>query len=156
MKILFVRHAKALEREEWKDDDLLRPLSKEGIKKAKAFFLKLPRIYKIDALITSKATRAVQTAKLLQEFYPNAKYFETAKLNPGATPLMIEELIEKFHCYETIALVGHEPDFSQAIAHLCGCDEFGIRIKKASVTEVEGEENYELCGMIYPKMFRDL
>ncbi len=156
MKILFIRHAKALERDEWLRDDLLRPLSQEGIKKAKEFFKKLPKIYTIEAIISSKAARATQTAQLLKEFYPAAKYFETSRLNPGATPLAFEELIDKFHCFETIAFIGHEPDFSFAIAHFIGCDDLEIRIKKAGLIELRGEEAYELSALLYPKLLRNL
>ncbi|BCD61961.1 phosphohistidine phosphatase [Nitratiruptor sp. YY08-26] len=156
MRILLIRHAKALSREEWDEDDILRPLSEDGIKKAREFFAKLPKIYPIEVIITSKATRAMQTAKLLQEFYPNSKYFETARLNPGASPLRYEEVIEKFHCYENIALVGHEPDISYAVSHFSGCDLMQIHIKKASVTELVGEESYTLTGLIYPKMLKKL
>ncbi len=156
MRVLLIRHAKALSRQEWEQEDLLRPLSEEGVKKAREFFAKLPEIYPIDVIISSKATRSIQTAQILQEFYPNSKYFETARLNPGATPLRYEEVIEKFHCYDNIALIGHEPDISYTISHFVGCDAMHLRIKKASVTELVGEEYFTLAGIIYPKMLRKL
>ncbi|BCD67853.1 histidine phosphatase family protein [Nitratiruptor sp. YY09-18] len=156
MRVLFIRHAKALSRQEWQDDDLLRPLSNEGIQKAKDLFAKLPKIYDIDIIISSKAIRAIQTAKILEENYPNIKYFETSRLNPGATIMDIEFLIEKFRGYSNIALIGHEPDFSLAISHLVGCDNLQLRVKKASVIELDGEEHFALAGIIYPKMLRKL
>ena len=156
MRVLFIRHAKALERSEWDGDGLLRPLSEEGIKKAEEFFAKLAKIYTIDAIISSKALRAVQTAEILKEFFPAAKYFETARLNPGASPLAFEELIDKFRCYETIAFVGHEPDFSFAVGHLVGCEELDIRIRKAGVVELRGDEAYELEALLYPKLLKRL
>ncbi len=156
MRILFVRHAKALEREEWNDDDLLRPLSDEGREKARSFFTKLPEIYPIDVIVSSKAVRAVQTAELLKEVYPNAKYFETSKLNPGASPIAFEEMIEKFRGYENVALVGHEPDISLAVAHFSGCDELHIKVRKAGIIEMRGEEYFTLQSILYPKLLRSL
>ncbi|MRI58171.1 MAG: phosphohistidine phosphatase [Epsilonproteobacteria bacterium] len=156
MQILFIRHAKALERSEWEGDDLLRPLSEDGRQKAKEFFAKLSKVYHIDAIITSKAVRAVQTAQILKEYYPAAKYFETSRLNPGATPLAFEEIIDRFRCYDTIALIGHEPDFSIAVGHLVGCDDLDIRIKKAGVVELRGDEAYELYALLYPKIFKGI
>ena len=47
MRLLFIRHAKALKREKWEKDDLLRPLSEKGIKISKEFFEKLPKMYDI-------------------------------------------------------------------------------------------------------------
>ena len=154
MRVLFIRHAKALQRDDWKDDDLLRPLSNEGIKKARHLFSKLPHIYPIDVIVSSKALRATQTAQLLKEFYPNAKYFETSRLNPGATPLTYESMIEKFRGYQNVAFVGHEPDISLAVGNLIGCEEAYIKIKKASVTELVGDDIFELVGMIYPKLLK--
>ncbi|BAF70256.1 SixA phosphatase family protein [Nitratiruptor sp. SB155-2] len=156
MQLLFIRHAKALSREEWQEDDLLRPLSKDGIKKAKLFFKKFPLMFQIDVIVSSKAVRAVQTAKLLQEVYPNAKYYETSRLNPGATPLKYEEMIERFRSYQNVAFIGHEPDISQTISHLIGCEEANILIKKGSVTQLQGDHIFELTGMIYPKLLRNL
>ncbi len=156
MRLLFIRHAKAVDREEWSGNDLQRPLSQEGVKKAKEFFSKLPKIYTIDVIVSSKATRAIQTAEILKEFYPNVKYFETSRLNPGSTVLEIEHLIERFRCYENVAFIGHEPDFSLAISHLSGCDLMHIRVRKASVIALEGDEYFVLSGIIYPKLLRNL
>ncbi len=154
MEILFIRHAKAIEREEWIGADLLRPLSEDGIKKAKEFFAKLPKIYQIEVIISSKASRSIQTAELLKEVYPNVKYFETSSINPGATPLAYEQLIEKFRSYGHIALIGHQPDISYAVASLLGCEDLPIKIRKASVTHLSGEETFELHSMIYPKLLK--
>ena len=156
MRLLFIRHAKAIDREEWSGSDLERPLSEHGIKKAKEFFSKLPKIYPIDVIVSSKAKRAIQTADILKEFYPNVKYFETSRLNPGSTVLEIEELIERFRCYENVVFVGHEPDFSLAISHLSGCDLMHIKVRKASVVCLEGDEYFVLSGIIYPKLLRNL
>ncbi len=113
-------------------------------------------MYPIDVIVSSKAVRAAQTAELLKEVYPNVKYFETSKLNPGATPLDYEETIERFRGYENVALVGHEPDISQTIAHFSGCDELHVKVRKAGIIEMEGEEYFTLCGMLYPKLLRNL
>ncbi len=156
MQILFIRHAKAVSRDEWDQDDLLRPLDEHGAKKARKFFSKLPKIYPIDIIISSKATRAVQTAQILREFYSNCKYFETSKLNPGASPLAFEQLIEKFRSYTNIAFVGHEPDLGMAIGHFLGCEELPIKIRKASVTQLLGDDIFELSSMIYPNLLKGL
>jgi phosphohistidine phosphatase len=153
MKLLFVRHAKALERLEWMGDDMLRPLTEEGIKKARRFFGCIAPVYRIEAIATSKAVRAVQTAKILQEFYPEARYIETPDLNPGASILAIERTIARLEAFECVALVGHEPDFSLAVAHLIGCEHADIRLKKAGIAELAGDGGFELRGLLYPKLF---
>ncbi len=157
MRVLFIRHAKALSRSEWREDDLLRPLSEEGREKADRFFQKLPKIYPIECIITSKATRALQTAQILKEHYPSAKYHETDRLNPGADSEAFETVIKQFHSYSDIAIIGHEPDLSMAIGALIGCEYPDIKLKKASVAELRGEgEDFELLSLLYPKLLRNL
>ncbi len=158
MQILFIRHAKAVDRETFLGDDLQRPLSEDGIKKAREFFNKISKIFEIDVIITSKALRAVQTAKILLNFYPNAKYVETPLLNPGASILDIEKIIDDFKSYDHIALVGHEPDFSLAISHLIGCGSgTGIRLKKAGVAELHyDDEEFEMRSLLYPRLLKEL
>ena len=158
MKLLFIRHAKALKREEWEENDLLRPLSEKGIKVSKEFFEKLSKIYDIDIIISSKATRAVQTAEILKTFYPNAVYTTSNLLNPGANLVDIEILIKEYEDFENIALVGHEPDISITVSKILGCRFLNIDVKKSSVIELEGEDINEMVfrSFIYPKLLKGL
>jgi len=158
MEILFIRHAKAVERSHWKGSDLERPLTEEGIEKAKEFFEKIHSIYRIDVIITSKALRALETAKILLNYYPNAKYFETSRLNPGASVVEIEQIIDDFRSYEHIALVGHEPDLSLAISHLIGCPSGAdVKMRKGGVAEVLYEDGeFQLSSLLYPKLLKAL
>jgi phosphohistidine phosphatase len=158
MDIFFIRHAKAVDRESFTKDDLKRPLSYEGIEKAKNFFKHISKIYRFDVIITSKALRAIDTAKLLLNFFPNAKYVETHLLNPGASILNIELVIENFKSYDSIALVGHEPDFTFAISHLIGCSEYAnIKLKKGAVAHLLYEDDeFELISLIQPKLFKEI
>lgn len=66
MTIYIVRHAKAGKRSEWHDDDNLRPLSKTGWKQAELIAAQLKK-HSITALISSPATRCVQTLEPLAD-----------------------------------------------------------------------------------------
>ncbi len=160
MKLLFVRHALALEREEWSLDDLERPLSEKGEKSAEQFFKKLKKIYEdVDVIISSKATRAKQTAKILACFYEDAKYIEDERLNPGMTfgdfTKVLKDLESK---YETLFIVGHEPDFSETISGLISSSPVRLKLKKPSLVEVDVESKRlgELRAIIYPKQLKEL
>ena len=154
MKIFFIRHAKAVSRDEWSEDDLLRPLSKKGVEISENFFEKISLIFDIDIIISSKATRAIQTAKILSKFYPNAIFQTSTLLNPGCSFNDIKILIDEYSGYENIALVGHEPDISLILNDLLGCER--VDVKKSSIIECEGRdlENLELKSFIYPKLLR--
>jgi len=158
MRLLFIRHAKALSTDEWNEDDLLRPLSKKGINSSKEFFEKLPKIFDIDIIISSKAIRALQTAEILKEFYPNSIFTRTKMLNPGATFIDIEILLKEYKDYENIALIGHEPDISEIVSKLIGCKFMDIDVKKSSIIELEGINinEMELKSFIYPKLLKRL
>ncbi|WP_281950627.1 SixA phosphatase family protein [Nitrosophilus kaiyonis] len=158
MKLLFIRHAKALKRDEWSDDDLLRPLSEKGIKVSKEFFSKLPKIFDIDIIISSKAKRAYETAEILSQYYPNSIFTTSKLLNPGASYIDINILLQEYIDYENIALVGHEPDISQIVSNILGCKYINIDVKKSSVIELSGENLDEMVlkSFIYPKLLKDL
>ena len=67
MKIYFLRHGIAYERETWEgDNDELRPLTEEGIAamKVEAKIFKGLKL-KLDAIITSPLVRAHDTAKIV-------------------------------------------------------------------------------------------
>ncbi len=150
MKLLFIRHSIALEREEFDDDDLLRPLSLKGREVAEEFFSKLPKIYKeIDLIVSSKAIRALQTADILRKSYPNTEYKNTPLLNPSANIKDLRKFLdscqEKYKC---IALVGHEPDFSLMISYIvtCGKGDVMLKLKKPSLVEIDLFDEAQLAG----------
>ncbi len=161
MKLLFVRHAKAMEREAFIGaDDLLRPLTEEGKKKAAKNFFALARFYQQPMLIvTSEAVRAMQTAEILSDAFGGVEIVQSHLLNPGATVDELKELLiphyDKTGC---VAIVGHEPDFSLMISDLISTQGVALDIKKASIAEVQVDRYFkgELRFMIPPKFLKFL
>lgn len=157
MKLLFVRHAIAEEREGFAGDDLERPLTQRGIKKAKIAFSTLAKFYpKPSLIITSEALRAIQTAGILSSAYNNGvDSIETHLLNPSTGIKNFTEALTPFYeKNKTIAIVGHEPDFSNIISKIISDCEVSLDIKKASVIEVEVDKEFKgrLNFMIPPKI----
>lgn len=170
MKILFIRHAIAMKFEEYGGDDLGRPLTKKGISRARKVFTGLSRIYPdLDLIISSKANRAVQTAELINNAYKkNIPVEQTELLNPGSD---YHEFLRLLHRLigdtRILAVVGHEPDFSEIITGLLvyqgnqGPDEIEslpLIIKKASVIELEKtmDDGWVLNALIPPRTLRKL
>lgn len=58
--VLLVRHAVALRRSEWPDDDLLRPLSARGVRQAEALVAQLAG-FEVLRVLSSPAVRCVAT-----------------------------------------------------------------------------------------------
>ena len=140
MKILFVRHAAAVDHENFKGaSDLDRPLTKEGRSKAETVFKRLAEVYhKPGIILSSEAVRARQTAEILAKCLGNNEVVTTNILNPGCCIESFEEMV-KMHIkkYESMAVVGHEPDFSGIISALVSDGSLRIDVKKASCIEVD-------------------
>jgi len=136
MKLLFIRHSLAIEREEYLGHDFDRPLSEKGIKRAKKFFKEIKKIYPhIDFIITSTAKRALQSAEILDSYYPKAKIVKTSKLLPGAGINEFNEIISEKE--GVIAIVGHQPDIEEIIKSLMYAPNLKIRLSKPSLVELE-------------------
>ena len=146
MKLLFIRHAIAIERGEFNgNNDLDRPLSEAGIKKAKLTFNAFSKFYeKPDLIISSEAIRAIDTAKLFNNAYNNKIEMEyNHLLNPGCYMLDLKQIIMPiYNEKKTVVLVGHEPDFYYLISELISDDDVNIVIKKGSIIEVEIDKNF--------------
>jgi len=139
MKLLFVRHASAVDPLDFRGDDLLRPLTEDGVRKARKLFHALARFYAAPELIvSSEAVRAQQTADLLAEEFPQAARARTAQLNPGADhATLVRWLRELDRPLERVALVGHEPDISRMVGGAVAQGNLNIEVKKAACIEVD-------------------
>ena len=115
-----------MERESFAGDDLLRPLSDQGRKKTIRAMEGLVSTLTSPCLcISSEATRALQTAEILQSAY-NRKLGAKldlqirGDLNPGCGPAFYFYALSAPDYSEsgTLVLVGHEPEISEFLS-LC-------------------------------------
>lgn len=139
MKILFVRHASAMEPLDFRGDDLLRPLTEAGEREARRHFKALAKFYEPPELIvSSEAVRARQTADVLAEVFPGAARAQTAQFNPGSDHAALVRWLRKLdRGLERVALVGHEPDLARMIGGLVARGPLNIAVKKAACIEVD-------------------
>ncbi len=113
MKLLIVRHAAAEERRAWakvSDDDGLRPLTKDGRHKFARAAKGLRRlVHKLDLIVTSPLTRAIETAELLADEFGETQIVRRAELSASKRPQSIIKWLASHAPGATIALVGHDP-----------------------------------------------
>jgi len=135
-ELLVIRHAIAFDRDpsRWRDDTQ-RPLSPQGIRKARKAAAGLKRLTRPpNHLLTSPLLRARQTAMLLTDCagWPGAQ--AAPELAPGVEPRVVLDLLGQYRTGR-IALVGHQPGLSQLLtACLAGeVDTFDIEMKKNAV-----------------------
>jgi phosphohistidine phosphatase len=166
MNILIVRHAIAEDRmifaASGKSDEF-RPLTDRGRERMRLGASGLKSLApEIHHLVSSPLVRAMQTADILAEVYPEAERHTAEVLSPGDEPEQVVEQISQYPQEETIALVGHEPDLSELIAWLTCGSRFGyLRFKKGAACLLEsvgrpGAASAELVWALTPKQLRRL
>ena len=138
MRILFIRHAHAVEADLFAGGDLERPLTPEGRKRFKRVAARLAKRYPVpDRLVSSNAVRARQTAEVLADAFVCSKPDVRDELNPGASVAAIRRVVESLRGAAWVALVGHEPDFSQTVSAWVAGGGLDLKLKKGGVVEVE-------------------
>ena len=156
MKIMLVRHAIAVDREEFGGEDRERPLTEKGRRRARRAFRGLQRLYpKIDRILSSPAVRANHTARLLRREYPEADLEVTDLLLPGGLDFQaLISLIEQ-RPSDVIALVGHEPDLTQLAALFLGAPELPLELSKAGVLVMDlAESGRTVETLLTPRILR--
>lgn len=125
MQVWLIRHALAAEREVFEGPDEERPLTGKGARQFRAFIEWLAaETAKPSVIITSPLVRAVQTAEIARKGLGLKKkdVTESPVLSPGANPGALIELARQSSSsiVSIVALVGHEPDLSQALSQFIG------------------------------------
>ena len=130
--LLVIRHAKAEEPEQARlagRDEQQRELTGEGRRKLREGVKGLKRLVQaVDLIASSPLTRALQTAEVLSEAFPDARRRQYSGLAPGVYHSELLQWIN--HQKGTVALVGHEPDLSQWIGYVTTGEPRGLVIMK--------------------------
>jgi len=151
MKILFIRHAEAVESEEWNGDDLGRPLTASGRAVAKGMARLMKKIgVQPGIVICSEAVRARQTAKYFVGGKKGARISQL--LNPGCSTAGLRRLLREHGKEELIAVAGHEPDFSTIITELIGNGTARVKMSKGACALVEMGNGRGLLRWLLPPL----
>ena len=135
MELLLIRHGKA-EAHGHPSGDGARDLVEKGEGQSRKVgrFLKREGLVP-DLALTSPLVRAKRTAEIVCETAGvEGKPVVENWLSCGMRPeVALKELAAYKDTCRTVALFGHEPDFSGLVEHLIGADYGSVRVKKASV-----------------------
>lgn len=154
MRLYFMRHADAVQREAWSGEDAARPLTDKGRQQAAAAGSGLAKLRPgIDAIISSPFSRAYETAVIVGKAI-GLPVESSDALTPGFDLPRLDHAISMRPVANSALYVGHEPDLSALIKALVRGDEgAGVTMKKAScclvVTPADvqgGESVVELQG----------
>lgn len=166
MKIIFIRHAIAEDRTTFakiSKNDSLRPLTEKGIKRIEQSRQGLKRVEPIaDYIFSSTLVRAIQTADIIGELYPEATRKAIAQLNPGSDPAKLNSLLADLPPQSTVLLIGHEPDLSELISWYTNGSHFNfLQLKRGAACLLQFKDNpkpasAEMIWLLPPKQLRSL
>jgi phosphohistidine phosphatase len=135
MLLHLLRHAHAGDWTEWTGPDATRPLTDKGRAQADRLgrFLK-GRGFATDAIITSPKARAAQTAEIVAGQLELPVLVDD-RLAVAVDLLALEDILRDHGTPERPLLVGHDPDFSELVAVLCGASD--IPMRKGAFVRIE-------------------
>jgi len=166
MKLLIIRHAIAMERDEFAETgqpDDLRPLTTRGEKRMKKAARGLrSEVFSLDHLATSPWTRAVQTADIVSRAYESDDAEILNALVPGTPFEEFEEWCETHAEKDVLGIVGHEPHLGAlATWFLTGNTQSRIELGKGGACLIEFERaprrnTGTLLWLLAPRQLRTL
>jgi phosphohistidine phosphatase len=141
-RLYLVRHGIAVDHADAKGPDGSRPLTGKGRKRferaARAF---AKHAGTIDLILTSPLVRAVQTAEILAAADDQGEVAVLEELDPSfGVASLLEALAKRAGGARSVALVGHEPQLSlalAALAHLPASQAAQLDFKKGAIVRVD-------------------
>jgi phosphohistidine phosphatase len=157
MIVYFLRHASAGQHKILPKEDEKRPIDKVGEQQCRDVGRALAALgVKVDIIISSPLTRAMQTAKLVaNELVYKNKIITNEAMRPEASYDQFHDLLEHYNESDAIMVVGHNPSITEFLLRLVtGSDHSEcIDFKKGGVAKVEVQEGSGVLDWLFtPKM----
>jgi phosphohistidine phosphatase SixA len=144
MELYLLRHAHAGDAGTWDGPDERRPLSDKGEKQADRLGRFLAGIgFEADAVITSPKLRAAQTAKLVAERL-GLPVGEDVRLAGELSIGTLEAVLRDAGDPARPVVVGHDPDFTDLVALLCGAAR--VPMRKGALARIDVSRPLEPGG----------
>jgi phosphohistidine phosphatase len=155
MRVYFLRHGIAADRESWQGNDFDRPLTDEGRKRLDREAKRLAQFdLGLQAIVSSPLLRAKATAEIVAERLGMSGNLATdERLGPDFDVKRFTQIVREHADANAILLVGHEPNMSETIGDIVGGAK--IDLKKGGFACVDissGATAGELLWLIPPKV----
>lgn len=138
MHLLVVRHAIAMEREEWAKTgrpDSDRPLTDTGRRRMRKNARGLQRVSPRPELIgTSPWLRAADTARVIAETLGVERMETIDAMLPDREPRVLADWLNDHGDLGAVAVVGHEPHLGDLVTWLIGGSGSNVEFKKGGAT----------------------
>src|SRR3954454_15746783 len=154
--LILLRHAKS----DWSDgqDDRERTLAPRGLRGGRAIGELIRKVARPDIAITSTATRAGETPRLVMEAGGRAcPVRESERLYGGGVGALVDEVRALDDAHDVALVVGHEPTWSIAVGALTGGSDVRMPTAAAAAIAFEGawshvDTNGLLLWLVNPRL----
>jgi phosphohistidine phosphatase len=148
MRVFIIRHAIAEDRGPGVVDDERR-LTARGKRRFRGAARGLARLHPPPtAMVSSPLVRARQTARIAARAWDGMEFTRDQALAGGGIEEVLA-LLARFPTDASVALVGHEPQVSELLAHLVGSrDAACLAFKKGGVAVVDLPEGSASAGQL--------
>lgn len=148
MKVYFLRHGIAADREAFDGDDFDRPLTDEGCERMRRVGKAMAKLQiSPDVIVTSPLVRAKQTAKIVAAALKlDGKLVEDQRVAEDFSVEQLAQILADHAKADAIMLVGHEPDMSALVGRLTGGSD--IDLKKGGLALVELQDASSTSGQL--------
>jgi phosphohistidine phosphatase len=144
MLLHLVRHADAGDPEAWTGPDAARPLSEKGRAQAERLGVFLAdHEFRTDAVISSPKLRAAQTAEIVAG-HLGIVVTTDDRLGGPLDLAGLDAVLTDAEDPERPMLFGHDPDFSEFVAELCGAANAPMR--KGALARIEVDRPLQADG----------
>jgi phosphohistidine phosphatase len=122
MKVYFLRHGIAFDRDEWKGSDFDRPLTDEGRERMEREAKTIARLnVELDVIITSPLLRARKTAEIVADrLHMNEQLVQDERLGPDLDSDTLRAILRERAMADAVMLVGHDPSMTELVGELSG------------------------------------
>jgi phosphohistidine phosphatase len=149
MKIYFLRHGQAEEREPGRQDKD-RPLTSYGASVIlNMAYLLRKEVKTLDLILTSPMLRSVQSADIVGNLLEcKGKIVQSDSLLIESAPQELLDEIKRHRQPKTVLVVGHEPHLGACVSFLSGKNGHEVRLEKGGLSLVEIHELKEGGGKL--------
>lgn len=159
MNLYILRHASAGSRRANAKLDGKRPLDKLGKEQCVlvANYLNSLKV-QFDLIISSPLKRALQTASLVgTESGYDLKIRVSDALSPSGSVAGFQRLVSQLGGYDSVLVVGHNPNISQFLSSCCSSGRLNVRMRKGALALINLDSGPgQLLWMITPRALRQI
>lgn len=141
-RIILVRHAQAVDREEFDGDDADRPLTPKGRQRAEAMAQFITNFFVLETACISHRLRSRETFAIFAQVAKTAaEVIETNRVDgehePADTLEFFFDWFAEDESRTTLYVFGHEPHLSRFLSYCCDARPNFFKVKKSGISVLE-------------------